>query len=135
MCYDDMIRVADLKTRSTRGARVRREVGVQGDAILQTTEYFHPRIEEFCGTMPAAPRPLHRGAPEARRLHRPPHQSRPPHPHRQFSGFATLWLVGGMRRWRRACCAIEVEQAHLERWYELALDHCRRRTTRWPSRS
>ena len=32
-------------------------------------------------------RPLHRGAAETRRLHRPPHQSRPPHPHRQFFRF------------------------------------------------
>ena len=53
MCYDDVIRVADLKTRSSRGARVRRDVGVASDAVLHVTEYFHPRIEEFCGTMPA----------------------------------------------------------------------------------
>ena len=84
MCYDDMIRVADLKTRSTRDARVRREVGVSDGSILQVTEYFHPRIEEFCGTLPARSWPLHRGAAEARRLSRPPHQPRPPHPHRQL---------------------------------------------------
>ncbi|WP_245486501.1 indolepyruvate oxidoreductase subunit beta family protein, partial [Mesorhizobium sp. M7A.F.Ca.MR.176.00.0.0] len=40
LCYDDMIRVADLKTRSTRGKRVRREVGVKDGSILQVTEYF-----------------------------------------------------------------------------------------------
>ncbi|TIT72613.1 MAG: hypothetical protein E5W57_29635, partial [Mesorhizobium sp.] len=53
MCYDDMIRVADLKTRSTRDRRVRKEVGVKEGSVLQVTEYFHPRIEEFCGTLPA----------------------------------------------------------------------------------
>ncbi|RVC39996.1 hypothetical protein EN779_37385, partial [Mesorhizobium sp. M4B.F.Ca.ET.088.02.2.1] len=53
MCYDDMIRVADLKTRSTRDRRVRKEVGVKDGTVLQVTEYFHPRIEEFCGTLPA----------------------------------------------------------------------------------
>jgi indolepyruvate ferredoxin oxidoreductase, beta subunit len=123
MCYDDMIRVADLKTRSTRGARVRREVGVQGDAILQTTEYFHPRIEEFCGTMPARigryieDRPklaafIDRRINHGRRIRTD-----------SFSGFAALWLVGGMRRWRRALLRHKVEQAHLERWYQLVLDH------------
>ena len=122
MCYDDMIRVADLKTRSTRGARVRREVGVQGDAILQTTEYFHPRVEEFCGAMPARigryieERPklaafIDRRINRGRRIRTD-----------SFSGFAMLWLVGGMRRWRRALLRHEVEQAHLERWYDLALD-------------
>src|SRR5258707_9258752 len=53
LCYDDMIRVADLKTRSTRDRRMRKEVGVKDGSILQVTEYFHPRIEEFCGTLPA----------------------------------------------------------------------------------
>ena len=52
LCYDDMIRVADLKTRSARDARVRREVGVKGESLLQVTEFFHPRVEEFCGTLP-----------------------------------------------------------------------------------
>lgn len=122
MCYDDMIRVADLKTRSTRGARVRREVGVKDDAVLQTTEYFHPRVEEFCGAMPAGigryieERPklaafIDRRINRGRRIRTD-----------SFSGFAMLWLVGGMRRWRRALLRHKVEQAHLDRWYDLALD-------------
>jgi indolepyruvate ferredoxin oxidoreductase beta subunit len=122
MCYDDMIRVADLKTRSTRGVRVRREVGVKDDAILQTTEYFHPRVEEFCGAMPARlgryieERPklaafIDRRINRGRRIRTD-----------SFSGFAALWLVGGMHRWRRSLLRHEVEQAHLERWYTLALD-------------
>ncbi|RLP23228.1 indolepyruvate oxidoreductase subunit beta family protein [Mesorhizobium sp. YM1C-6-2] len=122
MCYDDMIRVADLKTRSTRGARVRREVGVKDDAVLQTTEYFHPRVEEFCGAMPAGigryieERPklaafIDRRINRGRRIRTD-----------SFTGFAMLWLVGGMRRWRRALLRHKVEQAHLDRWYDLALD-------------
>lgn len=122
MCYDDMIRVADLKTRSTRGARVRREVGVKDDAILQTTEYFHPRVEEFCGAMPARlgryieERPklaafIDRRINRGRRIRTD-----------SFSGFAVLWLVGGVRRWRRALLRHKVEQMHLDRWYDLALD-------------
>ena len=48
MCYDDMIRVADLKTRSTRAARAPpRSALKQGTEVLQVTEYFHPRIEEI----------------------------------------------------------------------------------------
>jgi indolepyruvate ferredoxin oxidoreductase beta subunit len=121
LCYDDMIRVADLKTRSTRGARVRREVGVKDDTILQTTEYFHPRVEEFCGAMPAGvgrfieERPklaafIDRRINKGRRIRTD-----------SFSGFAMLWLVGGLRRWRRGLHRHKVEQAHLERWYDQAL--------------
>ncbi|MEP9385830.1 indolepyruvate oxidoreductase subunit beta family protein [Mesorhizobium sp. KR9-304] len=122
MCYDDMIRVADLKTRSTRGARVRREVGVQGDAILQTTEYFHPRVEEFSGAMPAGIGRYIESRPKLaafidRRINRGRRIRTD-----SFSGFAALWLVGGMRRWRRALLRHQVEQAHLDRWYDLALN-------------
>jgi indolepyruvate ferredoxin oxidoreductase beta subunit len=54
MAYDDIIRVADLKTRSARAARVAREVGVDAQRqVLQTTEYFHPRMEEVCSVLPA----------------------------------------------------------------------------------
>ena len=123
MCYDDMIRVADLKTRSTRDARVRREVALEDDAILQVTEYFHPRIEEFCGTMPAGlgrfieARPklagfLDRRINHGRRIRTD-----------SMAGFAQLWMIGGLRRWRRRLLRHQVEVEHLERWYRLALDH------------
>ena len=54
MAYDDVPRVADLKIRASRQARVRREVGAQADALVATTEYFHPRVEEVCGSLPKA---------------------------------------------------------------------------------
>ena len=54
MVYDDIIRVADLKTRSSRAERVRREVRLRDAQTLTTTEYFHPRMEEICGTLPAS---------------------------------------------------------------------------------
>jgi indolepyruvate ferredoxin oxidoreductase beta subunit len=122
MCYDDMIRVADLKTRSSRGRRVRGEVGVADGAILRTTEYFHPRIEEFCGTLPAGlggyieARPklaafLDRRINRGRRIRTD-----------SMTGFAMLWFIGGLRRWRRGLLRHRVEVAHLERWYALALD-------------
>ncbi|MER9330522.1 indolepyruvate oxidoreductase subunit beta family protein [Mesorhizobium sp. M0488] len=123
MCYDDMIRVADLKTRSTRDRRVRREVGVRDGSILQVTEYFHPRIEEFCGTLPAGlgsyieNRPklaafLDRRINHGRRIRTD-----------SFAGFAALWFIGGLRRWRRRLLRHEVEVAHLDRWYALAFSH------------
>ncbi|MEO5759629.1 MAG: indolepyruvate oxidoreductase subunit beta family protein [Mesorhizobium sp.] len=123
MCYDDMIRVADLKTRSTRDTRVRREVGVKAGSILQVTEYFHPRIEEFCGTLPAnlglyvENRPklaafLDRRINHGRRIRTD-----------SFAGFAALWFIGGLRRWRRGLLRHKVEVAHMERWYALALGY------------
>ncbi|MBZ9678124.1 indolepyruvate oxidoreductase subunit beta family protein [Mesorhizobium sp. ES1-1] len=123
LCYDDMIRVADLKTRSTRDRRVRREVGVKPGSILQVTEYFHPRIEEFCGTLPAGlgkyieNRPklaafLDRRINHGRRIRTD-----------SLAGFAALWFIGGLRRWRRSLLRHKVEIAHLDRWYALALSY------------
>ncbi|MBZ9754839.1 indolepyruvate oxidoreductase subunit beta family protein [Mesorhizobium sp. ESP6-5] len=123
MCYDDMIRVADLKTRSTRARRVRKEVGVKDGSVLQVTEYFHPRIEEFCGTLPARlgsyieDRPklaafLDRRINRGRRIRTD-----------SFAGFAALWFIGGLRRWRRRLLRHKVETAHLDQWYTLALGY------------
>ena len=54
MAYDDVIRVADLKTRASRFDRVsRKKVGARPQ-IVYTTEYMHPRLEEVAGTLPRA---------------------------------------------------------------------------------
>ncbi|RWM03694.1 MAG: indolepyruvate oxidoreductase subunit beta family protein [Mesorhizobium sp.] len=125
MCYDDMIRVADLKTRSTRDKRVRKEVGVKEGSVLQVTEYFHPRIEEFCGTMPAGLGSYIESRPKLaafldRRINRGRHIRTD-----SLSGFAMLWFIGGLRRWRRRLLRHKVEVEHLEQWYQLALSNAR----------
>jgi len=121
MCYDDMIRVADLKTRSSRDRRVRKEVGVKDGNILQVTEYFHPRIEEFCGTMPAGLGSFIENRPKlAGWLDRRINHGRRVRTD-SFAGFAALWFIGGLRRWRRKLLRHKVEAEHLERWYRLAL--------------
>lgn len=52
MSYEDTIRVADLKTRATRIARVRAEVHAGADQLLGVTEFMHPRLREICETLP-----------------------------------------------------------------------------------
>lgn len=121
MCYDDIIRVADLKTRSSRDMRVRRDVGVDDGAVLKVTEYFHPRIEEFCGTLPVRLGRYIESRPGLsrwldRRLNRGRHVRTD-----SVAGFATLWLIAGLRRFRRKLMRHEVEAKHLAGWYELAL--------------
>ena len=54
MAYDDLPRVADLKIRSARQARVRQETGAADSSLVTTTEFFHPRVDELCATLPAA---------------------------------------------------------------------------------
>ena len=53
MAYDDVIRVADEKTRAPRSARIAAEMGLTGDKVMHVTEFFHPRAEEIIGMLPA----------------------------------------------------------------------------------
>jgi indolepyruvate ferredoxin oxidoreductase, beta subunit len=54
MAYEDTIRVAELKIRSNRFARVREEVRIEDGQILEIAEFFHPRAQEIADTLPAA---------------------------------------------------------------------------------
>jgi indolepyruvate ferredoxin oxidoreductase beta subunit len=53
MSYEDIIRVADLKTRASRFARVRREVGAKDDEPVVVIDYLKPGVEEFASLLPA----------------------------------------------------------------------------------
>lgn len=121
MVYDDIIRVADLKTRSARAARVRKDAGAREGQVLQTTEYFHPRMEEISGALPVRlgeallKRPglvkgLDRFVDKGRRIRTD-----------GLLGFGTLWLIAGMRRFRRGILRHKTESVHRDEWFALAL--------------
>ena len=122
LCYDDIVRVADLKTRASRSARVRREVGVDGEAVLRVTEYFHPRIEEVCGTLPAGLGSWIEARPGLSRwLDARLNKGRRIRTDGLF-GFTLLWGLAGLKRWRRRLLRHRVESAHVGTWYDLALE-------------
>jgi indolepyruvate ferredoxin oxidoreductase beta subunit len=54
MAYEDIIRVADLKTRASRFERVRREVGAKEGEPVIVIDYLKPGIEEFASVLPHA---------------------------------------------------------------------------------
>jgi indolepyruvate ferredoxin oxidoreductase, beta subunit len=54
MCYEDVIRVADLKTRPERFARVREEARAQSSELVRITEHFKPGVEEVASILPVA---------------------------------------------------------------------------------
>ncbi len=120
MAYDDVIRVADLKTRDTRFERVRKEVGVKADQLLYTTEYMHPRMEEVCGTLPKglgqwieqSPRLfafLNRRIDKGRRVKT-----------NTLFWFLGLYTVSALRRFRRGSLRHHVEMRHMDDWIATA---------------
>jgi len=122
MSYDDVIRVADLKTRPGRRARIESEMELSQDQILQTTEFMHPRMEEVMGMLPAGfgrwlggkPRLLHwldRRVNKGRRV-------------RTYSlpWFLALYAVGGLRGMRRRSLRHAIETAHRDQWLKAATE-------------
>jgi len=132
MSYEDTIRVADLKTRRRRFERFRGEVSAAPDQIVYVTEYMHPRLQELCETLPAAIGEwLARNRTSARWLE--PLFRRGRHVNTaNMTGFIALYLLAGLRRWRRGTWRYRVEQARIDSWlariresaapYELAVE-------------
>jgi indolepyruvate ferredoxin oxidoreductase beta subunit len=54
MAYEDIIRVADLKTRPSRFARVRKEVGAREHEPVVVIDYLKPGVDEFASILPHA---------------------------------------------------------------------------------
>ena len=54
MSYEDIIRVADLKTRASRFERVRREVGAKPGEPVVVIDFLKPGVEELASILPAA---------------------------------------------------------------------------------
>jgi indolepyruvate ferredoxin oxidoreductase beta subunit len=120
MCYDDIIRVADLKTRAARLARVGAEVGATAAHVVQITEYVHPGAAEIVSLFPsrwgervlARPRlfrAIDRVVNRGRRLRTD-----------AILPFLQLWLLAGLRRHRRKLLRHRTETAHLARLTEAA---------------
>ena len=52
MAFDDIVRVADLKSRASRWQRVAREVKLQEDDLLHLFDHFKPGVPEFAALLP-----------------------------------------------------------------------------------
>lgn len=121
MAYDDIIRVADLKTRQARGGRVDEEMGRTPDQVVRVTEYVHPGAAEFVSLMPA---PLGRFIEKRQGLYnladRLVNRGRRIRSDK-FSGFAMFYVLGGLRRIRRRLLRHGREIAHIDDWLDTAL--------------
>ncbi|MBL8324097.1 MAG: indolepyruvate oxidoreductase subunit beta family protein [Rubrivivax sp.] len=116
MSYEDTVRVADLKTRSSRFERVRDEVRSQRDQLLHIEEYLHPRLQEIAESLPAALGRwlLHSGWPR-RLVQRLGERGRTVRTS-SLRGHLLLAAVAGLRRWRRGTLRFQLEDQRIEAW-------------------
>jgi indolepyruvate ferredoxin oxidoreductase, beta subunit len=117
MAYDDVIRVADLKTRPARYDRVLHDNAVGAEQIVYTTEYMHPRLEEIAGTLPA---PLGRFLEGHPRLFGWMFRRG----RRVRSGtilwFVVLYVLAALKPIRGTTLRHQREMAHLDNWLAVA---------------
>ena len=115
MCFEDLIRVADLKTRRSRIERVRAEAGAKPGQPVAITEFLKPGVDEWCSVLPGwLARPILRAADRGgwrRRLNVGLHVRTS-----SVSGFLLLWILARLRRLRRGMHRYREEQARIETW-------------------
>lgn len=116
MAYDDVYRVADLKTRGSRFERVRAEVAATADQLVYTTEFMHPRMDEVTGSLPVALGRFIESRPALfRRLDTIVNRGR-----RVKTGairwFVILYVLAGLKRFRRGTLRHAQEVKHRDTW-------------------
>ncbi len=115
MTYEDVCRVADLKTRASRFARVRAEVEASPLDIVKIHEHLCPGLDELAAIMPPAlgrwlRRRAVRDVPIGARGRGLQLATTSVH------GFALLRALAGLARWRRHSLRFLEEQAAIDAW-------------------
>ena len=115
MAFDDVVRVADLKCRASRFARVRREVVARDEDVVRIVDHMKPGIPELAGLLPPGwaarlvawdrkrPVPLT----FALKLRAD-----------SITGFVALRVLAACRGLRRRGARYAQEQATIERWLD-----------------
>ena len=115
MCFEDIIRVADLKTRRARIERVRAEVRAKPGQPVAITEFLKPGVDEWCSVLPGwLARPILRAADRGgwrRRLNVGLHVRTS-----SVSGFLLLWTLARLKRLRRGMHRFREEQERIDSW-------------------
>jgi indolepyruvate ferredoxin oxidoreductase beta subunit len=117
MAFDDIVRVADLKSRASRFDRVTREVGAEPGDVLRIFDHFKPGVPEFAGLLPQRlAEALTRW--DRRRVLRGRAPFAIPLKLRSDSvfGLLTLRALAACKRLRRHGSRHAIEQAMIERW-------------------
>lgn len=121
MGYEDVIRVADLKTREERSNNIAAEIRAADRQIWYGHDYFHPRFEEFTDILPAG---LGRSMGRSKlwrkilsplfakgRIIRP----------KTISGYILLRTVANLRFLRRHSYKYQCEEKRIVAWLDLVM--------------
>lgn len=116
MSYEDIIRVADLKSRSARFADIGEEVRAAPGQIWYAHEYFHPRLEEISDILPPFLGRWLASSKIARTIFGPMFRKGRVIRTGTLSGFMILRVLAGLRRWRPRSLRFQRESTAIEAW-------------------
>jgi len=116
MSYEDAIRVADLKIRAERFARIRQEARATSGQVIKIHDYVYPRVGEIADILPARlgrwllSSRVARGLVERFTSHGKIVETT------SLRGFLKLRMLAALRRWRRGSLRFSREQQAIEEW-------------------
>ena len=121
MSFEDVIRVAQIKSDSARLARIRAELGAAPGDPVRVVEYFKPGIDEFCSILPPALAQPILALAERRGwlgrvywgMHIKTHT---------VAGYLRLKALASLRRYRRKMHRFQAEQREIETWLAAIAD-------------
>ena len=117
MSYEDVIRVAQLKTDGQRLARVRAEVGAGEREPVVIVDFFKPGIDELCSILPAGVGAWLTGVAERRGWRRWAYFGMRIKTTTVW-GFLRLRALSGFRRLRRGTYGFRRTQSAIEEWLD-----------------
>ena len=121
MSYEDTARVADLKTRAARFARVRAEVAGGNGQLMRIVDYLSPRVEEICGSLPSwLGAPLMKWS-LTRRILQAFTGGRKISTDR-FRGYLLMRAMAHTRVWRLSSLRHREEDARIREWLDMLAD-------------
>lgn len=118
MAFEDIMRVAQLKTRPGRMKRIRNELGISNDAPLAVHDFLKPGREELRGMLPKS---LGKWIPKASSGQKSPgialkiNTSGP-------VGFAMMRFLSSMKSRRSRSARFEHEQAMIAQWLDAVIN-------------
>ncbi len=121
MGYEDVIRVADLKTREERSKNIAAEIRAADRQIWYGHDYFHPRFEEFIDILPVGLGRSMSGSKLLRKIFSPLFAKgriiRP----QTIAGYILLRIVANLRFLRRHSYKYHCEEKRIIAWLDLVL--------------
>ena len=116
MSYEDAIRVADLKTRDARFARVHRESRANKSELIQIKEFLHPGIEEITDILPVGLGRWLRNSSAPRKLIEKFTRKGQILNTTSLFGFLQLYMLSALRPLRRKSLRFREERSRIRHW-------------------